>query len=60
MKILLGGYEANHEQPDNDGEAPLQWVAKNGYEGAVKILLKWDDVNPNQITTARHHSVGLL
>jgi len=33
------------------GSTALTWAAKNGWEGAVKLFLERDDVNPNQIDT---------
>jgi len=36
-------------QTDYRGNTPLLWAAWNGHEGAVKILLGRDDINPNPL-----------
>jgi len=37
-------------QKDCTGSTPLMWAARNGHEGAVKVLLGRDDVDPNEPT----------
>ena len=31
------------------GGRPLAWAARNGHEDVVKILLGWEDVNPDKL-----------
>jgi len=33
---------------DFSGRTPLAWVAHNGCEEGVKILLEWEDVSPDK------------
>ena len=40
------GCEIN--QGDCTGKTPLLWAAKNGHEGAVKLLLELEDVDPDR------------
>ena len=35
-------------QKDCAGYTPLCWAARNGHEGVAKILLGWDDINPEE------------
>jgi len=44
--INAGGCEIN--QQDCTGSTPLAWVARNGHEGVVKLLLEREDVDPNR------------
>ena len=44
--INAKGYEIN--QGDCAGNTPLLWAARNGRDGAVKIILERDDVDPSK------------
>ena len=48
MKILLEREEVNPNKPDNSGQTPLTYAAKNGHEGVVRILLGREEVNPDR------------
>jgi len=49
--MLLGRDDVNPDSPNDDGETPLWWAAKNGHEEVVKMLLGRDDVDPNKQNT---------
>ena len=55
VKLLLG-QGVNPDKPDLFGQTPFLLAARNGHEGAVKLILGQDSVNPTyQIILAEHH-----
>ena len=44
--VEIEGCDIN--QMDFTSNSPLHWVARNGHEGVVKILLGRDDINPDK------------
>ena len=44
--VEIEGCDIN--QMDCGGNTPLAWAARNGHEGAVKVLLGRDNINPNK------------
>ena len=62
MKMLLERKEVNPHMPDSEGRTQLLYAAGNRSgsitaEGMVKLLLRWDEVNPiREIRRAEHRS----
>ena len=48
MGVLFGRKYVNLDRPDDYGQTPLWWAAKNGHDRVVKLLLEREDVNPNR------------
>jgi len=44
--VEVGDYDIN--KLDDTWATPLMWAARNGHEGVVKMLLKRDDVSPDE------------
>jgi len=44
--VKIGCYDTNNE--DGQAHAPLAWAARNGHEEVVKILVGWEEVNPDK------------
>ena len=44
---LLYAPKSRHEEPDEYGQKPLSHAAGNGHDEVVKILLRWQEVNPD-------------
>ena len=47
VTLLVEAGSCDINQRDCIGSTPLVWAALNGHEGAMKILLGQDDINPN-------------
>ena len=47
MSALFGRKYVNPDRPDDHGRTPLSWAARNGHDGAVKLLLGLEDVSPD-------------
>jgi len=49
LSVLFGREYVNPDRPDNAGQIPLLWAARNGHDGVVKLLLEREDVNPDRL-----------
>ena len=45
--MLLERSDINPDKSDMDGQTPLYRATLNGHEEVVRILLRWDEVNPD-------------
>ena len=48
LSVLFGREYVNPDRPDNAGQIPLLWAARNGHDGVVKLLLEREDVSPGR------------
>ena len=49
MSLLFGKKYINPDGPDDRGQAPLSWAARNGHGGIVKLLLERGGVTPDRL-----------
>ena len=48
LSVLLGRKYINPDRPDNYGETPISWAARNGQDGVVQLLLEQEDAIPDR------------
>ena len=46
--LLFGKKYINPDRPDDRGQAPLSWAARNGHDGIVRLLLERGGVSPDR------------
>jgi len=47
MALIIVGKCVDPNSPDNRGQTPLLWAARNGHDRTVELLLKLEDVSPD-------------
>jgi len=48
VKLLLEREDVSPGRPDNRGDTPLSWAARNGREGVVNLLLELEQARPDK------------